>query len=72
MARRSPPGLVVRVVRVPGGAGVGDARRRVLDLLLAAARTGWGDGADATPTPGAAEAPANVPPPNTDPSKHAA
>lgn len=52
MARRSPGGLVLRVVYVPGGAGAADARRRVVDVLLQAASSTAGG---AAPTPSANE-----------------
>lgn len=63
MARRSPGDLTVRVVLVPGGAGVGDARRRVLDVLLAAARAAPIDRDDGAAPPAAPEEPANPPRP---------
>ena len=63
MARRSPGGLTVRVVLVPGGAGVGDARRRVLDMLLAAARAAPINRGDGAAPPAAPEEPANPPRP---------
>ena len=66
---RSPAGLVVRVVAVPGGPAAAGARQRVVELLLRAAVTASGAGVpvDSAPLP-----PGTSVPPPVDPSEQAA